>query len=81
MKTPLEYGKEAATLFSANNPGHFPGRSLFEGLVTHAVQAALKEWLTRAAQRLEVLADELDEPIIRSAASNVRGMIDEIPDE
>lgn len=43
MKTPKEYGVEAATIFNAMNPDHFPGRPLFEGLVASAVRAAVKE--------------------------------------
>lgn len=45
--TPKEYGVRAATTWNANNPEHFPGRPLFEGLVanavTEAVEAALAE--------------------------------------
>lgn len=41
--TPQDYGREAATKFNANNPGHFPGRPLFEGLVANAVQSAVHQ--------------------------------------
>lgn len=39
--TPKERGVAAATVFNANRPGHFPGRPLFEGLVTRAVEEAV----------------------------------------
>lgn len=38
--TPRERAVAAATTFNANNPAHFPGRPLFEGLVENAVVAA-----------------------------------------
>lgn len=84
MKTPLEYGREAATKFNANDPGHFPGRPLMEGLVANAVKAALKEWLGELDRRLDILieAGSRDEIMgLEVAAENVGSMIYSIPEE
>jgi hypothetical protein len=55
--TPREYGQRAATTFNANNPGHFPGRPLFEGVVARAVEeavAAERERWSGVCEALEV---------------------------
>lgn len=38
---PGKYAEWAATVFNANDPGHFPGRPLFEGLVDRAVEEGM----------------------------------------
>lgn len=53
MKTPDEYGVEAATKFNAHNPGHFPGRPLFEGVVAAAVRHAVAWERERIAEMLD----------------------------
>ncbi len=56
--TPDDYGREAATKFNANNPGHFPGRPLFEGLVADAIRAAVAAERERCAKVAEKFAAE-----------------------
>lgn len=38
---PKELAINAASVWNANNPAHFPGRPLFEGVVENAVRIAV----------------------------------------
>jgi hypothetical protein len=38
--SPKERAVACATVWNANNPAHFPGRPLFEGLIENAIKAA-----------------------------------------
>ena len=68
LKRPLDYGREAATKFNANRPDHFPGRPLFEGIVAHAVMAALNQ----AADRLIGVGWDDAAVIVRELAEDDR---------
>lgn len=57
--SPKEYGERAATKFNADNPGHFPGRPLFEGLVANAVRDAVKAERERWAAFCDHIATEI----------------------